>query len=119
VSSKVEQKAKHDDQRHQARLKSTTCMEREGALTKVLGDGSRRLRRSGSGTMALDTRARGRQHSASGSGTAALGLGDGSARPRACGRWRTGSGTATQLISLAAQRCLLGRELARVLAGSS
>jgi hypothetical protein len=102
VSSEVEHKAKHDDQRHQAL--EIDVMHGEGgcsyqsALTKVIGDGGRRSRCLGLGTAMLD--ARGRQRSASGSGTAALGLGlgDGGAR-------RSGSGTATQLISLAAQLC--------------
>jgi hypothetical protein len=77
-------------------------------LTKVLGDGGAR------GT-------RGRRRSRrSGSGTTALGLGDGGARPRARGRRRSASGSAAQLISLAAQDlCQIGRELARVPAGSS
>jgi hypothetical protein len=116
VSSEVEHKAKHDDQRHQAL--EIDDMHGEGgcsyqsALTKVLGDVGRCSRRLGSGTAMLD--ARGRQRSASGSGTTALdlGLGDGGAQ-------RSGSGTAAQLISLAAQLCQLGRELARVPAGSS
>jgi hypothetical protein len=89
VSSKVEQKAKHDDQRHQARLKSTTCMEREGALTKVLLP-----KCSGTAAGACGARARGRWRSA-------LGLGDGSARPRARGRRRSALGTAALGLGLA------------------
>jgi hypothetical protein len=94
------------------RLKSTACMEREGALTKVLGDGGRRSRRSALGDGGARPRARGWWSSALGTTALGLRLGDGGAR-------RSGSGTAAQLISLAAQRCLLGWELARVPAGSN
>jgi hypothetical protein len=85
VSSEVEQKAKHDDQRHQALeidgmhgeggCSYQSARGRRPALAALgLGDGGARC--SGSGTTALD-----------------LGLGDGSARPQAWGRWRSASGT--------------------------
>jgi hypothetical protein len=82
-------------------LKSTACMEREGALTKVLlpkCSGMAALAALGLGDD--HARARGRRHSASGLGTAALGLGLGD------------SGAVDQPSG--ATLCQLGRELARV-----
>jgi hypothetical protein len=67
--------------RPRALTESMTCMEREGALTKVIlpwWSGTAALPVVGDGG-ARGARARGRRHSGSGTATLGLGLGDGGA----------------------------------------